>query len=213
MLANTITLSRLLLTFGVIALFGMDRSLDIALVATIAFIFTLDAVDGIVARKRGETSEIGGLLDTFADRVIENAFWVYFTAMGLIPLWMPIIVMARGFLTDGLRRYITPETGSRASILTDSRTSRGLYGGIKMFTFMGFLASMRVSNRFPVLEQVSMSLAIIAVAFCLLRALPTFIEVYKVTGKRESNAKRFRSVPQSTERLTRKPPIPKKAVR
>ena len=111
MLANTITLSRLLLTFGVIALFGMDRSLDIALVATIAFIFTLDAVDGIVARKRGETSEIGGLLDTFADRVIENAFWVYFTAMGLIPLWMPIIVMARGFLTDGLRRYITQKQG------------------------------------------------------------------------------------------------------
>lgn len=191
MLANIITLSRLLLTFGVIALFGMHRNLDIALVATIALIFTLDAVDRIVARKRGETSEIGRLLDIFADRVIENAFWIHFTAIGLIPLWMPIIVVARGFLTDGLRRYIIPEGESCVSILTNSHISRGIYGGIKMLTFIS-LASMRVSNRFLILEQVSMSLAVIAVTFCLLRALPTFIEVYKIIGKRELDAKRFR---------------------
>ncbi|MDE0015052.1 MAG: CDP-alcohol phosphatidyltransferase family protein [Candidatus Poribacteria bacterium] len=212
MFANTITLSRLLLTFGVIMLFGMHRNLGIALVATIALIFTLAAVDGIVARKRRETSEIGRLLDIFADRVIENTFWVYFAAIGLLPLWIPIIVVARYFLTDGFRRYITPETESCASILTNSRTIRGIYGGIKMFTFMS-LASMRVSNRFLVLEQVSMSLAVITVTFCLLRALPTFIAVHKMIGKRELDAKCFRSVSQGTERFTRKPSIPKKAVR
>lgn len=212
MLANTITLSRLLLTFGVIMLFGMHRNFDIALVATIALIFTLDAVDGIVVRKCGETSEVDELLNTFADRVIENTFWVYFAAMGLLPLWMPIIVMTRCFLTDGLRPYITPETQNYVSILTNSRAIQGLYGGIKMFTFMN-LAGVRVSNRFLVLEQLSMSLAVIAVTFCLLRALPTFIEVYKIIGKRELDAKRFRSVSQSTERFARKPSIPKKAVR
>lgn len=212
MLANTITLSRLLLTFGVIVLFGMHRNLDIALVATIALIFTLDAVDRIVTRKRGETSGVGELLNTFADRVIENTFWVYFAAMGLLPLWMPIIVMTRCFFTDGLRPYITPETESCVSILTNSRASQGLYDVIKMFTFMS-LASVRVSNRFPILEQVSISLAVITVTFCLLRALWTFIEVYKIIGKRELDAKCCRSVSQSTERFTRKPSIPKKAVR
>ncbi|MXV73459.1 CDP-alcohol phosphatidyltransferase family protein [Candidatus Poribacteria bacterium] len=212
MLANIITLSRLLLTFGVIALFGIHRNLDIALVATIALIFTLDAVDGIVVRKCGETSEVGELLNTFADRVIENTFWVYFAAIGLLPLWIPIIVVARYFLTDGFRRYITPETESCASILTNSRAIQRLYGSIKIFTFMS-LASVHVSNRFLVLEQVSMSLAVIAVTFCLLRAFPAFIAVHKMIGKRELDAKRFRSVSQGTERFTREPSIPKKAVR
>lgn len=182
MIANIITLTRLLLAFSVVALFGRYRPLDIALILTIILIFTLDAVDGIIARKREETSEIGAVLDTVADRVIENTFWIYFTATGLIPLWMPIIVMTRGILTDSLRRYIATETRSWASVLKDSRTSRGLYGGVKMFAFMS-LASTSVFNSFPVLEQTGLSLSIIAVAFCLLRALPTFIETYKTIEK------------------------------
>lgn len=211
MIANIITLLRPLLTFGVIALFGRQRTLDIALIATIVLIFALDAVDGIIARKRNETSEIGAVLDIVADRVIENTFWIYFTAMGLIPLWMPIIVMTRGILTDGLRRYITQETGSWVSVLKESRTSRGLYGGAKMFTFMT-LASATIF-KFPVLEQVSLGFAILTVAFCLIRGLPTVIEIYKTIGKKETDAKRFCPVSQSTERLTREPPIPKKTVR
>ena len=49
MLANTITLSRLLLTFVVIVLFKRNPFLNIACLVTIAIIFALDAIDGIVA--------------------------------------------------------------------------------------------------------------------------------------------------------------------
>lgn len=68
MLANAITLCRLFLTFVVIALFRRYHSLDFMLIAVIALIFVLDAVDGSVARKRNETTETGALLDTTADR-------------------------------------------------------------------------------------------------------------------------------------------------
>lgn len=95
MLANAITLFRLSLTFVLIALFGKHRTVDIALIATIAIIFILDAVDGYIARKRNEVSEIGVLLDTVSDRIIENTFWIYFTATGVIPVWMPIAVRTR----------------------------------------------------------------------------------------------------------------------
>jgi len=50
-----------------------DR-IDIALIFSIAVIFILDAVDGIVARRRDETSQTGAFLDTTADRVVENTF-------------------------------------------------------------------------------------------------------------------------------------------
>lgn len=172
MLANTITFSRLLLTFGVIALIGHHRHLDIALIFTIALIFILDAVDGIVARKRDEITETGALLDTIADRIIENTFWIYFSAIGLLALWMPITVMARGVLTDTLQKSFGSPQKRWTHALTRSRISRGLYGAVKMLTFMS-LASATIFQS-PVLEQGSLSLARLAVCFCLLRGLPLF---------------------------------------
>ena len=69
MLANTISIARILLTFSVIFLFGNNSTLDIALIFTITFIFIFDALDGCIARKRNETSETAAILDTLADRV------------------------------------------------------------------------------------------------------------------------------------------------
>lgn len=177
MIANTITFARLLLTFVVIMLFGRHRSLDIAIIAIIALIFTLDAVDGVIARKRNETSKFGEILDTLADRIIENTFWIYFTVRGLIPLWMPITVMARGVLTDNIRKSLGAPKSGWTHVLTRSRTSRALYGGIKMFTFINLASATVFKN--TVMEQGSFILATIAVGFCLLRGLPFLLTVRK----------------------------------
>ena len=172
MLANTITLFRVFFTFLVIALFGHYARLDITLIFAIALIFILDAVDGIIARKRKETSEMGALLDTIADRIVENTFWIYFTAIGLTPVWMPIVVMARGFITETLQRtHGYPEKGWTYA-LTRSRISRGLYGVVKTITFIS-LASATVFNNAP-LSTTSRILATLAIGFCLLRGLPFF---------------------------------------
>ena len=172
MIANVITLCRVILTFSVIALFGRSRSLDIAIVVTIAFIFTLDALDGIVARKRDEVSEIGVVFDTAADRVIENTFWIYFAVVGCIPVWVPIVVMARGFFTDGLQRITGYPKEDWATLLTRSRTSRAFYGATKMLAFMCF-ASISIFENLP-LEKAGMIFAAITVGFCILRGLPFF---------------------------------------
>ncbi len=174
MLANTITIARTVYAFVVIVLFGRHRTLDIALIFSIALIFILDAVDGIVARNCNKTSETGALLDTLADRIVENAFWIYFTATGQIPLWMPIAVMTRGVVTDTLQRTHGYPKHGWTYILIRSRMSRGLYGGFKMFTFIS-LASATVFKGFPILKQASLILATVAVGFCLLRGIPFFL--------------------------------------
>jgi len=58
----------------VVALFGLPRTLDIGLIATIGLIFVLNAVARYIARKRNETSKVGEVIDTVADRIIENTF-------------------------------------------------------------------------------------------------------------------------------------------
>ena len=172
MLANTLTSLRILLTLVVVGLFRHHRPLDIALIFTIAVIFILDGLDGYIARERNETSETGAFLDTIADRIIENTFWIYFSAIGLLPLWMPITVMARGVITDALQKsFGYPENGWMHA-LTRSRVSRGLYGSLKMLAFMNLAAALVFNN--VLLENVSFILATLVVVFCLLRGLPFF---------------------------------------
>lgn len=173
MLANTITIARPLFTFGVIALFGTHPTLDNVLVFIIALIFILDALDGYLARKRNEISKMGEMLDTLADRMIENSFWIYFSATGQLPVWMPIAVMARGCIIDTLQKSFGYPQSGWTQTLTRGRISRGLYGIVKMLAFMSLLASATAYNS-PVLEQASFILATVAVGFCLLRGMPFF---------------------------------------
>ena len=173
MLANSVTLFRVVLTFSVIAVFGVHPTVDLAVIPMIALIIVLDAVDGSIARKRNETSETGAVLDTLADRLIENTFFLYFTVQGLIPIWMPIAVMARGFLSDALqRRHGYPTTGWRYAV-TRSRLSRAVSGITKLLAFSS-LAGAKVF-RHAAFENVSLLLASLAVCVCLLRGLPFFL--------------------------------------
>ena len=183
MVANIITLCRLLLTFLVVILFRLHYILDITLIFTISGIFILDALDGYIARKRNETSKVGEVLDTLADRIVENTFWIYFTAIGIIPVWMPIAVMMRGFLTDNLQRFFGyPKVGWK-HVLARSRISRLLSGATKMFAFTSLAAS--GSFEHYLLVQGSMILALIAVVYCLARGLPFFFMIRKYPGHRE----------------------------
>ena len=172
MLANSVTLFRVVLTFSVIAVFGAHPTLDLAVIPMIALIIVLDAVDGSIARKRNEVSPLGEMLDTLADRLIENTFFLYFTVQGLIPIWMPIAVMARGFLSDALqRRHGYPTQGWRHA-LTRSRLSRAVSGITKLLAFTS-LAGAEVFTDTGY-ESVSLLLSILAVGVCLLRGVPFF---------------------------------------
>ena len=177
MIANAITGTRLLLTIGTIALFGIHRKLDVVLVSTILLIFILDALDGYIARQRNETSKLGEILDTLADRIIENAFWIYFTATGQVPLWMPLAVMTRGFITDALQKSFGYPKSGWGHALTRSRISRAFSGTTKMCAFTS-LAGATVFHH-PLFVQASLILATIAAGFCLLRGIPFFFIIRK----------------------------------
>ncbi|MYC78733.1 CDP-alcohol phosphatidyltransferase family protein [Candidatus Poribacteria bacterium] len=193
MFANIITLSRLLLTFVVISVFGWSRPVDIAVIFTIAGIFILDALDGIVARQRDETSKLGEVLDTLADRIVENTFWIYFTASGHLNVLMPIAVMVRGFITDSLQRFWGyPKSGWRYA-LTRSRPSRALSGLTKMLAFTSLAGAQVFTN--SVLDTASLVLASIAIGVCLLRGLPFFF-----TRLRTQTEKQKHRAPENGDR-------------
>lgn len=196
MIANLITLFRLILAFVVISLFGHHIYLDILLVALIGLILFLDAVDGYVARKLNQTSAFGALFDIIGDRIVECIFWVYFAVVGLIPLWVPVIVIARGFFTDGLRsaafaqgKTAFGENSMMSSkwtrALTSSRISRSIYGIAKAvaFIYLGGVIAFKNSGIHPELivglELAGVILSAVTVAMCLIRGLPVLVDGWK----------------------------------
>jgi cardiolipin synthase (CMP-forming) len=68
---------------------------DAAAVAVLAVGGTTDWVDGYVARRLGQVSRLGELLDPFADRLYILAALIGLTVRDVIPWWLTIALLAR----------------------------------------------------------------------------------------------------------------------
>ena len=64
-----------------------------------------DAVDGYLARRRGQITAMGMLLDPLADKLMVAAAFVTLVQFNprIVPAWMAVIVIGREFMVSGLR--------------------------------------------------------------------------------------------------------------
>jgi CDP-diacylglycerol--glycerol-3-phosphate 3-phosphatidyltransferase len=147
-MANAITIGRLVLLFVVIWLIYYGNVAVItACMLLLMLVFAADGLDGWVARKQGTTSTFGAVFDIAGDRMVENALWVIFAHLDLIPIWVPLLVLSRGFIVDGLRSLSFAEGMTafgdknmmRSPItqwLTAGRFMRALFGYMKAAGFV-----------------------------------------------------------------------------
>jgi cardiolipin synthase len=68
---------------------------DVAAVIVLAVGGTTDWVDGYVARRLGQVSRLGELLDPFADRLYIVATLIGFTVREIVPLWLTAALLLR----------------------------------------------------------------------------------------------------------------------
>ena len=103
-LPDQLTVARLVAVPIVIVLFAWDFS-DHAYWATIVFIVAAatDQVDGWLARRRGQVSAVGTLLDPIADKVLVLATLAMLIAEGTAPAWMVALILTREIAVSGLR--------------------------------------------------------------------------------------------------------------
>jgi CDP-diacylglycerol--glycerol-3-phosphate 3-phosphatidyltransferase len=106
---NRITLARLILA---IALFVM---LPFKMYSAGMIVFLIaagtDWVDGYWARKYGQVTKLGRVLDPFVDKVIICGAFIYLAAIqdSGIAAWMAVIVVARELLVTALRSFLEGE--------------------------------------------------------------------------------------------------------
>lgn len=103
-LPNTITSLRVLATAPVILLLvsGEKWALWAALCIMVLSEFS-DWIDGVLARRRGQVSNIGKLLDPMADSLYRVSVFTAFTANHWMPLWMLLIIICRDVSVSYLR--------------------------------------------------------------------------------------------------------------
>ena len=116
-LPNYITLSRI---FSVpIFIWLLSSSLfsnsngDKELAASALFILAsiTDGLDGYLARKRGQVTTIGMLLDPLADKLMIAAAFISLVQFNphIVPAWIAVIIIGREFLVSGLRGIAASE--------------------------------------------------------------------------------------------------------
>ena len=68
-----------------------------------------DALDGYLARSRGQVSVLGKFLDPLADKLIVTAVLVVMVSLGRVPAWIVVVMIARDLAVNGLRSVASAE--------------------------------------------------------------------------------------------------------
>ena len=107
---NLVTMGRVLLIPGV--LYFIDNFSPLrTFIASLLYLVSAagDALDGYLARSRGQVSVLGKFLDPLADKLIVTAVLVFMVALGRVPAWLVVVLIARDLAITGLRSIASAE--------------------------------------------------------------------------------------------------------
>src|SRR5256885_11287433 len=70
-----------------------------------------DGIDGYIARRRGQITTMGILLDPLADKLLIAAAFITLVQFNprLVPAWIAVVIIGREFLVSGLRAIAVSE--------------------------------------------------------------------------------------------------------
>lgn len=98
-LPNSITLARIAMApvFVWVLLLNQAPGVWQRWIVVVLFVLAIatDGVDGAIARKRGQVTELGKLLDPIADKVLIGGALVTLSALGQIDWWITLVIMVR----------------------------------------------------------------------------------------------------------------------
>lgn len=193
-MANLITLSRLLLLIVIVLIaYQPPGLLQLLNVPLVILAFVTDGIDGYVARKRHETSQFGAMFDIAGDRIVELTLWIVLAHLGVVPVWVPLVFVARGTIVDAIRASQT--SGRRESPfalmetalgkwLVAGRFMRVFYAVVKATAFCWLLLLLPLPVVAPaawrefgvVGTAIGEWLVMLAVLLCIARGLPVIVE-------------------------------------
>jgi phosphatidylglycerophosphate synthase len=112
-----------------VAALAVHRSESSLALVLFVLAVTTDLLDGPLARRRGEASPLGGLLDHATDALFVSLGLLACAGRGLVPLWLPLLVLA------SFAQYTLDSRALEGRSLRGSALGR--WNGIAYFVLLG----------------------------------------------------------------------------
>ena len=185
------TLSRLLLLVIAVLLLYMSGPIPKFIVFFLTIvIIVMGAIDGMVARAWGETSDVGVVMGMSIDRVVENVYWIVYSNLKLVPIWVALVVVSRGIITDAIDGYMAAKGQTVFDTIktpwgrwmVSGRSMRAFYGVMKGIVFAALALYMALREWFPDATWLTsfydfiFVLVLITVTITILRAIPVLLK-------------------------------------
>lgn len=136
---NLICVLRIVLVVPIVwALAEGEYGWTLILFAVAAF---SDALDGFLAKNFGWHTEVGALLDPIADKVLLVSVFLALTYVGLIPVWVTLVVVARDvvIVSGALSyRYLIGPVEGRPTTVSKINTSLQLLYVLAAVAYSGY---------------------------------------------------------------------------
>jgi CDP-diacylglycerol--glycerol-3-phosphate 3-phosphatidyltransferase len=84
-------------------IFGVQKELVGAAIFGLASL--TDWLDGYLARRRGQITALGQMIDPIADKLLTSAAFISLVQMNLAPAWMVAVIIGRELAVTGLRGF------------------------------------------------------------------------------------------------------------
>lgn len=106
---NQLTIARLLLSIVLFFLIAFEYYLTSTILFVVAA--STDWLDGYWARKYGQVTNLGRILDPFVDKIIICGTFIFLAAVpdSGVRAWMAVVVVGRELLVTALRSYLEGE--------------------------------------------------------------------------------------------------------
>ncbi len=129
-----------------------------------------DLLDGYLARRWGQVTTIGTLLDPIADKLLISSALISLVQVNAVPGWMVILIVGRDFAISGLRSIAAAEGYTiRASDL----------GKTKMVAQVTAISFLLVSIHHPEIATLAYWMMWVVVLFAVLSAIGYFRKFWR----------------------------------
>jgi CDP-diacylglycerol---glycerol-3-phosphate 3-phosphatidyltransferase len=196
-LPNGLTLIRIFLVPVLVAVLLTKYNELIA--ATIFLEASLtDLLDGYLARKRGQITTLGVLLDPVADKLLISSAFISLVQLEpqYVPAWMVVIIIGREFAVSGLRSI----AASQGFTINASQK-----GKIKMVTQVAAITLLILGSKYPLFHRVGGIALYVVVLFAIWSAVDYFKTFWSQIDSRFKERERRRLILRKKRQRTQVP--------
>jgi len=166
-LANGLTLARIFAVPVIVTVLLTAPKHGDMLLAAIIFLLAsaTDFFDGYIARKRGQITTLGVLLDPVADKLLTSLIFISLVQLDLAPAWTVVIIVGREIVISGLRNIASDQ-----GFTIDASK----LGKIKMVSQVAAITLILLGTRYPSFRQAGRGALYVVVFFALWSAVGYF---------------------------------------